>query len=86
MTIPQYEILIKALNRKNVDKEFYQHRQAFLNFSVQSQRKAGKSKTKPVYNTFKKFYDYEKRLKEVENMGKKSKIFRAISSFRKGSE
>lgn len=45
------------------------HWQAYLNFSVQAEKKAGKYKTKPVYGTFKKFFDYERALKDAMNNG-----------------
>lgn len=43
--------------------------QAFLNYSVQSQKKAGKNKTRPVYARFDRFYDYKAEQKRA--MGEK---------------
>lgn len=72
LTIPEYELLMTAARYREVDKDYRNHLQAFLNFCVQSRRKAGK-KEKPVYNTFTKFYNYEKELEKVKRSGKKEK-------------
>lgn len=69
MTFPEYKLLMKAVRLKQVDAEYKLHLQAFLNFAVKAEKKAGKGKSKPVYREFKKFYDYEKRLAEVEKEG-----------------
>ena len=47
---------MKAVRLKQVDEDYRQHAQAFLNFQVQATTKQGK----PVYKRFTKFYDYEK--------------------------
>ena len=38
---------MKAVELKQVDLAYQLHAQAFLNFSVQAERKVGKNKTKP---------------------------------------
>jgi len=58
LTIAQYEIMAEAARLKEVDKDYRNHLQAFLNFAVRAKKKAGKNKQRPVYPTFKKFYDY----------------------------
>lgn len=70
LTIPEYTLLIKAERLKQVDKDFRNHLQAFLNFAVRAEKKAGKNKTKPVYSNFGKFYDYRAEIAKAE--GKKS--------------
>ena len=67
MTFPEYKLLMKSVRLKQIDAEYKLHLQAFLNFAVKAEKKAGKGKSKPVYREFKKFYDYEKRLAEVDN-------------------
>lgn len=67
LTIPEYSLLMEAVRLKQIDLDYRNHLQAFLNFSVKAEKKAGKNKTKPVYNNFKKFYNYEKELKKVNN-------------------
>ena len=72
LTIAQYEIMMEALRYRIVDDEYRAHRQAFLNFAAQAQKKSGK-KTVPVYKRFRNFFDYEKELKNVkEKKHKKS--------------
>jgi hypothetical protein len=61
---------MKAIKLKQVDMDYRNHLQAFLNFAVKAEKKAGKNKSKPVYSKFKQFYNYEK---EVENATKKDK-------------
>ena len=61
---------MKAIKLKQVDMDYRNHLQAFLNFAVKAEKKAGKNKSKPVYSKFKQFYNYEK---EVENATKKEK-------------
>ena len=53
---------MKAEELKQVDLDYQAHRQAYLNFIVKAERKAGKGKTKPVYTTFKKFYNYKREV------------------------
>ncbi|MFR9207033.1 MAG: hypothetical protein ACLVKR_01350 [Lachnospiraceae bacterium] len=54
LTIPEYTLLMEAQQYKQVDNDYRQHLQAHLNFAVKAEKKAGKNKTKPVYNRFKK--------------------------------
>lgn len=70
LTIPEYKMLVKAYEYKTVDRNYYIHFLAFLNFAVQAQRSAGKGKTKPVYKRFSKFFNYEKEIKRVEEREK----------------
>ena len=48
--------MAEAARLKEVDKDYRNHLQAFLNFAVRAKKKAGKNKQRPVYPTFKKFY------------------------------
>lgn len=70
LTIPEYNLLMEAVRLKQIDKDYRNHLQAFLNFVVKAEKKAGKNKSKPVYSTFQKFYDYEKELAKVKDKGK----------------
>lgn len=65
ITIPEYKIMLEAAKLRNVDLDYRNHLQAFLNFSVQAQKKVGKNKTQPVYRRFNKFYDYEEEIKKA---------------------
>lgn len=87
LTIAEYELLIEAERYKQVDRDYRQHLQAYLNFAVQAEKKAGKGKSKPVYGKFKKFYDYEKELAKVKNRGKEEKSrFSGLGKFFKKGE
>ena len=57
---------MEAVRLKQVDLDYRNHLQAFLNFAVKAEKKAGKNKTKPVYTSFKKFYDYEKEIDKAK--------------------
>lgn len=79
ITIKEYELLMKAVSLKKVDKSYDLHAQAFLNFSVQAEKRAGKNKTKPVYNRFEKFFDYEKEVNKVLGKTNENNKFLEIS-------
>lgn len=70
MTIAQYEIMAEAARLKEVDKDYRNHLQAFLNFAVRAKKNAGKNKQKPVYPTFKRFYGYEDAIEQVKQKNK----------------
>ena len=73
LTIAEYKLLMEGVRLREIDKDYRNHLQVFLNFFVRSERKAGKGKSKPVYTKFKQFYDYEKELEKV-NKKKKSRF------------
>lgn len=73
LTIVQYEIMMEALELRMLDQNFYDHRQAFLNFAVQAEKKVGKGKTKPVYRRFQQFFDYDEELEKLKDRRKKKK-------------
>lgn len=77
LTIPEYNLLMKAVQLKQVDFDYRCHLQAFLNFAVKAERKAGK-KSKPVYSKFKKFYDYEKELSKITKKESENSRFSGI--------
>lgn len=52
----EYYLMLEGLKLRWVDEDYRRHQQAYLNFSVQ----ATDSKSRPVYKTFDKFYDYRK--------------------------
>lgn len=69
LTIPEYELLMKAAKLKQVDMDYRAHMLAYLIFAVKAEKKSGKNKTIPVYRRFKKFYDYEKEIDKVLRPG-----------------
>lgn len=85
LTIPEYELLMQAVRLKQVDKDYRNHLQAFLNFAVKAEKKSGK-KSKPVYTKFKRFYDYEKEIAKVTNKGGEKSRFAGIGRLLKKGE
>ena len=65
MTIPEYEMRIKAYQYDELDKQRDLHYVAFLNQAVQSTTGKGKSQ-KMKYTSFDKFFDYEELAKKIE--------------------
>ena len=63
----EYELMMEALELRILDESLHEHRQAFLNFAVKAEKKAGKGKTKPVYN-------FDKELKKMKNRRKPSRF------------
>ena len=86
LTIPEYKLLMEAVRLKQVDMDYRNHLQAFLNFCVKAEKKTGKNKSKPVYSKFKRFYDYEKELAKVKDNGKGKSRFSGIGKFLKKGE
>lgn len=71
LTVKEYKLLIKAIKLKQVDMDYRNHLQAYLNFTATAMKSAGKGKQRPVYRKFSKFYDYEKALRQA--LGEKPK-------------
>ena len=67
--MPEYTLLMKAERLKQIDLDYRNHLQAFLNFSVKAEKKKGKNKSEPKYKKFKQFYNYKNEIKNafVEN-------------------
>jgi hypothetical protein len=86
LTIPEYELLMEAVRLKQVDKDYRNHLQAFLNFAVKAEKKTGKNKSKPVYSKFKRFYDYESEVKKVTSKGGEKSRFTGIGKLLKKGE
>jgi hypothetical protein len=90
ITFRQYQILAKAHKLRQVDEEYRVHEQAFLNLSVQ--RKTGSKKNpRYFYQSFKKFFNYEKYVQDVERGGDPTKKLPSLLEYmrqkhRKGQE
>lgn len=78
LTIPEYTLLMEAVRLKEVDMDYRNHLQAFLNFSVKAQKKTGKNKSRPVYTTFRKFFDYDKAIANAQKKEKQKSRFTGI--------
>lgn len=78
---------MEAVRLKQIDNDYRNHLQAFLNFAVKAEKKSGKNKSKPVYTKFKQFYDYEKEVKKVKGKENNEKSrFSGIGKFLKKGE
>lgn len=87
LTIAQYDILMEAVDLRMLDRNLHEHRQAFLNFAVQAQKKAGKGKTRPAYRRFSQFFDYNAELTKIKNRkSKKKSRFSGIGKLLKKGE
>lgn len=84
LTIPEYNLLMETLKLRMLDESLHEHKQAYLNFAVQAEKKVGKGKTKPVYRKFKDFFDYDKELKKIKDRKKPSKFARLSRVLAKG--
>lgn len=78
--MPEYRLLIKAARLKQIDLDYRNHLQAFLNFSVKAEKKQGKNKTVPVFRKFKQFYNYKE---EINNAFGKNETTSRLSGFSK---
>lgn len=77
---------MEAAQLKQVDLDYRNHLQAFLNFAVKAEKKTGKNKSRPVYTRFNRFYDYEKEVAKVKNKGGEKSKFAGLSKFLKKGE
>lgn len=77
---------MEAVRLQQVDFDYRNHLQAYLNFAVKAEKKSGKNKSKPVYAKFKKFYDYEKEVAKVTKKGNEKSRFAGIGKFLKKEE
>ena len=86
LTIPEYNLLMEAARLKQIDLDYRNHLQAWLNFVVQAKKKAGKHKQKPVFKKFKEFYNYKEALekKETKDKSEKSKFSGVGKLLKKG--
>lgn len=74
---------MKGVRLKQIDMDYRNHLQAYLGFAVKAEKKAGKGKTKPVYNTFKKFYDYKRALDNAFKTDAQKSRFAGFGKFLK---
>ena len=80
LEIPEYELLMKAANLRQVDEECRIHEQAFLTDVAKATK--GKKGT-PVYKKFKDFFDYEAAIKKVKDGSKHLDMMHAVSALLK---
>ena len=81
LTIPEYELLMEGVRLKQIDSDYRNHLQAWLNFSAQATDKKGK----PRFKKFNKFYNYKAELKKAKD-GEKKSVLSGLASFLKKGE
>lgn len=64
MDIPEYELVVRAVRLREIDKSRWCHLGAWLHIPAKAEKKAGKNRKKPVYDSFRKFFDYDKYLRQ----------------------
>lgn len=74
---------MEAVHLKQVDMDYRNHLQAFLNFVVKAEKRTGNNRSKPVYNKFEKFYNYKQELEKVTQKGNAKSRFSGIGQFLK---
>ena len=65
---------MEAAQLKQVDDDYRNHLQAYLNFAVKAEKKTGKNKSAPVYRKFKQFYNYDAEVRKVTKKEQKSRF------------
>lgn len=77
---------MKAQQLKEFDLMYHLHLMAFKNFQVKAMRKVGKGKSKPVYSTFDKFFNYDKLLNKILGVENDSPILQRLRSYMKNKK
>lgn len=80
LEIPEYKLLMKAADLRQVDDEYRTHEQAFL--TVVARARKGKRGT-PVYKRFRDFFDYEAAVKKILDGDRHRDVMRAVSALLK---
>lgn len=80
MDIPEYELLMRAKELRQVDEEYRTHEQAFLTVAARATK--GKKGT-PVYKRFKDFFDYEEAIRKVKDGNKYRDVMHTVSALLK---
>ena len=85
-TIADYEVMVEAYQLAQIDREFEIHMLAWQSVQAGASDKKGK----PIYSSFKKFFNYEKRIKEVrsdeEIDGNTSSFFNRLKKINQGGD
>lgn len=73
---------MEAARLKEIDKDYRNHLQAWLNRAVKAEKKSGKT-SKPVFKEFKQFYDYEQHFGKAKSSEDKKSRFSGIGELLK---
>ena len=66
-----------------MDRDYRNHLQAYLNFQATAKKNVGKTKQKPVFDKFIKFFDYDKAIKKVQSKKAEKGRLSALNKFLK---
>lgn len=80
LELPEYELLMKAARLRRIDEEYRTHEQAYLNVVARATR--GK-KGRPVYKTFKSFFDYDAAIERAKKGDKHRDVLSRVSALLK---
>lgn len=80
LTMKEYELLMQAVRLREIDKDYRNHLQAFLNFVVKAEKQSG-NRIRPVFTKFKQFYDYKKELDKATKKKSTDSRFAGIGKF-----
>lgn len=80
LELPEYGLLMKAAALRRVDEEYRTHEQAFLTVAAKATK--GK-KGRPVYKTFKSFFDYDAAVEKVKGGAKHQDVIQKVSALMK---
>ena len=72
LDLPEYRLIMKAIELREIDKSRWSHLTAWLSMKAAGKKKSGKG-YRFIYNTFRKFFDYEKILDKASNREKKGR-------------
>lgn len=65
LSIKEYELLMKAVELREIDIEYRLNLQAWLSIKAGAKKKAGKDKERLVYDRFDKLYDRKKVIDRI---------------------
>lgn len=83
LTIPEYNILMRALELRNIDEANERHNLAWLTMAAGAMKKDGK----PVYKNYTDFFDYEAKLRTTERKPSKfSRLSKHLKDKKNGNK
>lgn len=71
LSLREYDLLVRAENLRQVDLDYRNHLQAWLNVAAKAEKKTGKRRFRLVYDTFEKFFDYSNAIEKAEKRKQK---------------
>lgn len=76
---------MEAVRLRQVDMDYRNHLQAWLNVRAKAEKRVGKNKKRLVYTKFPQFFNYEKAQERAKRSGKEESKFSGLKKFlRKG--